>query len=55
MYLSHDDVDHTGNLDEVMTTCPNASLVASWAMFCHHALSPWLSLVDPKRYADHCS
>jgi hypothetical protein len=23
-------------------------------MFCHHARSPWLSLVDPKRYADHC-
>jgi flavorubredoxin len=141
VYLSHDDVDHTGNLDEVMTACPNATLVCSWAMlerhsnafdfplercrwindgetfsigdreltavrppvwdspttrglfdqktgvywgvdsfacpmpgepmsnvselppdfwgegmamFCHHALSPWLSLVDPRRYADHC-
>ena len=27
VYLSHDDVDHTGNLDEVMTACPNATLV----------------------------
>jgi flavorubredoxin len=142
VYLSHDDVDHTGNLDEVMTACPNATLVASWAMierhtnafefpldrcrwvndgetfsigdrdltavrppvwdspttrglfdqktgvywgvdafacpmpgepmanvaelppefwaegmamFCHHALSPWLTLVDPDRYADYCN
>ena len=25
IFLSHDDVDHTGNLDEVMTACPNAN------------------------------
>jgi flavorubredoxin len=142
VYLSHDDVDHTGNLDEVMTACPNATLVSSWAMierhtnafdfpldrcrwindgesfsigdreltavrppvwdspttrglfdqktgvywgvdafacpmpgepmktvselppefwaegmamFCHHALSPWLTLVDPQRYAEYCN
>lgn len=24
VFLSHDDVDHTGNLDEVMAACPNA-------------------------------
>ena len=36
VYLSHDDVDHTGNLDEVMTACPNATLVASWAMIVRH-------------------
>jgi flavorubredoxin len=32
VFLSHDDVDHTGNLDEVMTACPNATLVCNWAM-----------------------
>jgi flavorubredoxin len=141
VFLSHDDVDHTGNLDEVMTACPNATLVCSWpilerhtnafsfpldrcrwindgesfdvgdrkllaaipplwdspttrglfdrstgvywavdsfacpmpgapisnaadfdpefwgqgmAMFMYHALSPWLNLVDPVRFAAHC-
>jgi flavorubredoxin len=138
VFISHDDVDHTGNLAEVLDACPNATLVCSWAilerhtnafdfplercrwvndgesfsigdrellavrppvwdspttrglfdqstgvywgvdafacpmpgepmsnvedlppdfwgegmaMFCHHALSPWLDLVDPDRYA----
>src|SRR4051794_7532761 len=32
VFLSHDDVDHSGNLDEVMTMCPNAKLVCNWAM-----------------------
>lgn len=36
VFLSHDDVDHTGNLDEVMTACPNAQLVCSWAMIERH-------------------
>lgn len=36
VFLSHDDVDHTGNLDEVMTACPNATLVCSWAMIERH-------------------
>ena len=31
VFLSHEDVDHTGNLDQVMTACPNA-LVCNWAM-----------------------
>src|SRR5262249_50438690 len=30
VYLSHDDVDHAGNLDEVLTACPNAQLVCTW-------------------------
>jgi flavorubredoxin len=141
VFLSHDDVDHTGNLAEVLNVCPNATLVCSWAilerhtnafdfplercrwindgesldvgdrdllavrpplwdspttrglfdqstgvywgvdsfacpmpehpmatveefdaefwgqgmaMFMYHALAPWLSLVDPKRFAAHC-
>ena len=36
IYLSHDDVDHSGNLDEVMTACPNAQLVCTWAMVERH-------------------
>jgi flavorubredoxin len=36
VFLSHDDVDHTGNLDQVMSACPNANLVCSWAMVERH-------------------
>jgi flavorubredoxin len=36
VFLSHDDVDHTGNLDQVMSACPNAQLVCSWAMVERH-------------------
>ena len=36
VFLSHDDVDHSGNLDEVMTLCPNALLVCNWAMVERH-------------------
>ena len=32
VFLSHDDIDHTGNLAEVMTECSNATLVCSWAI-----------------------
>jgi flavorubredoxin len=31
VYLSHDDEDHTGNLEQVLDMCPNAVLVTSWA------------------------
>jgi flavorubredoxin len=36
IFLSHDDVDHTGNLDESLTACPNAKVVCSWAMVERH-------------------
>ena len=36
VFLSHDDVDHSGNLDEVMSACPNATLVCNWAMIERH-------------------
>ena len=36
VFLSHDDVDHTGNLDQVMEACPNAELVCNWAMVERH-------------------
>jgi flavorubredoxin len=32
VFISHDDVDHTGNLARVMELCPNATLLASWAL-----------------------
>jgi flavorubredoxin len=36
IYLSHDDIDHTGNLDETLAACPNAQLVCNWAMVERH-------------------
>ena len=32
IFISHEDPDHVGNLDEVMAACPNANLVCSWAL-----------------------
>lgn len=31
IFLSHDDVDHTGNLHELLEMCPSATLVTNWA------------------------
>jgi hypothetical protein len=36
IFLSHDDVDHTGNLEEALSACPNAQLVCNWAMVERH-------------------
>lgn len=36
IFLSHDDVDHTGNLEQAMEACPNAQLVCNWAMTERH-------------------
>jgi flavorubredoxin len=30
VFISHDDVDHYGNVNELLAACPNATLVASW-------------------------
>jgi flavorubredoxin len=30
VFLSHDDVDHYGNLEALMASCPNATLLTSW-------------------------
>lgn len=32
LFISHDDVDHTGNLNALMDACPNATLVIDWFM-----------------------
>lgn len=37
IFLSHDDVDHTGNLEQAMEACPNARLVCNWAMIERHS------------------
>jgi flavorubredoxin len=31
IFISHDDVDHVGNLAEAMSRCPNATVVMNWA------------------------
>jgi flavorubredoxin len=36
VFLSHDDVDHSGNLEQVLTACPNAQLICNWAMIERH-------------------
>jgi flavorubredoxin len=36
IFISHDDVDHTGNLEQAMEACPNARLVCNWAMVERH-------------------
>lgn len=36
VFISHDDIDHTGNLAEVMTLCTNATLIASWSLVERH-------------------
>ncbi len=36
IFLSHDDVDHAGNLLEVMEACPNATLISTWFMIERH-------------------
>jgi hypothetical protein len=36
IYLSHDDVDHSGNLAEALDACPNATLVCSWPIVERH-------------------
>ncbi|MHB8438322.1 MAG: oxygen-binding di-iron domain-containing protein [Acidimicrobiales bacterium] len=36
VFVSHEDADHVGNLDEVMAACPNAKLISSWALTERH-------------------
>jgi flavorubredoxin len=36
VFISHDDIDHTGNLAAVMSLCGNATLLASWALVERH-------------------
>lgn len=36
IFLSHDDVDHAGNLAPMMEACPNATLVVTWFLTERH-------------------
>ncbi len=36
VFLSHDDVDHSGNLRPVLEVCPNATLVVTWFLTERH-------------------
>jgi flavorubredoxin len=37
IFLSHDDVDHSGNLRPLMEACPNAQLVITWFLTERHS------------------
>lgn len=37
VFISHEDADHVGNLNQVMEACPHATLVCSWAMMERYA------------------
>ena len=43
VFLSHDDDDHTGNLEHVLERCPDATLVTSWAGTERMACSFWVA------------
>lgn len=30
VFITHDDIDHTGNLDALLAACPNATVVVNW-------------------------
>lgn len=32
IFISHDDIDHTGNIRQVLEACPNATLITNWFM-----------------------
>ncbi len=32
VFISHDDVDHTGNVNALLDACPNATLIVNWFM-----------------------
>jgi flavorubredoxin len=36
IFLSHDDVDHAGNLAQIMEACPNATLISTWFLTERH-------------------
>ncbi len=37
IFLSHDDVDHAGNLAPLMSACPNATLISTWFLTERHS------------------
>ena len=47
VFISHDDIDHIGNLNRLMERCPNATAVISW--FIAERMGPTLD-VSPARW-----
>lgn len=47
VFISHDDVDHTGNVNELLSLAPNATLVIDW--FMQERMGPTLA-VPPQRW-----
>ena len=47
VFISHDDIDHTGNVNAPMDACPNATLVLNW--FMTERMGPSLA-VPPSRW-----
>jgi flavorubredoxin len=47
VFISHDDVDHTGNVNALMAAAPNATLVIDW--FMHERMGASLA-VPPSRW-----
>ncbi len=54
VFISHDDADHTGNLAAVMERCPNATLLASWALV-ERFSNAFAFPLDRCRWVDHGS
>ncbi len=52
IFLSHDDVDHTGNLREVLEMCPNATIVCNWFM-AERMGADYLLPIDRMRWVNH--
>jgi flavorubredoxin len=51
VFVSHEDVDHIGNLDAVLERCPNATLVASF-FYCERMASAGRQPLDRMRWVE---
>jgi hypothetical protein len=52
IFISHDDVDHMGNVDHVLEACPNATMVCNWFMVERHTCAVDMPL-HRMRWVDH--
>ncbi|MEI8057279.1 MAG: MBL fold metallo-hydrolase [Actinomycetes bacterium] len=52
VFVSHEDIDHIGNLEQVMTACPNATLVLDWGIAERYA-SAFDFPVERCRWVEH--
>lgn len=52
MFVSHEDIDHIGNLEQVMTACENATLVVDWGV-CERYGSAFDFPLERCRWVEH--